>query len=116
SVSASYLGGVAIEAALQRAKVDAAEVDEVVLGQILTAGAGQNPARQAAMQAKVPQERTAYQINQLCGSGLRAVALASQAIALGDARIVVAGGLESMSPAPHCAHLRTGQQMGELKL
>jgi acetyl-CoA C-acetyltransferase len=115
SVSASYLGGVAIEAALARAKVDPADVDEVVLGQILTAGTGQNPARQAAMQAQVPQERTAYQINQLCGSGLRAVALASQAIALGDADIVVAGGQESMSQAPHCAHLRNGHKMGDVK-
>src|SRR5690554_6499363 len=115
SLAASYLGGVAIEAALQRAKVDPADVDEVVLGQILTTGTGQNPARQAAMQAKVPQEKTAYQINQLCGSGLRAVALASQAIALGDADIVVAGGQESMSQAPHCAHLRNGHKMGDVK-
>ena len=90
SVSASYLGGVAIEAALQRAKVEAGEVDEAVLGQILTAGAGQNPARQAAMQAGIPQEKTAYQINQLCGSGLRAVALGYQAILNGDSEIVVA--------------------------
>ena len=85
----------------------------VVLGQILRRRG--NPARQAAMQAQVPQERTAYQINQLCGSGLRAVALASQAIALGDADIVVAGGQESMSQAPHCAHLRNGHKMGDVK-
>jgi acetyl-CoA C-acetyltransferase len=115
SVPASYLGGVAIEAALQRAGVEAAEVDEAILGQILAAGAGQNPARQAALQAGIPQEKTAYLINQLCGSGLRSVALGSQAIKMGDSDIIVAGGQESMSQAPHAAHLRNGQKMGDLK-
>jgi acetyl-CoA C-acetyltransferase len=115
SVPASYLGTVAIKEAMSRAKVDAAEVDEAILGQILTAGAGQNPARQAAMGAGIPAEKTAYQINQLCGSGLRSVALGYQAIQLGDAGIVVAGGQESMSQAPHVAHLRNGQKMGDLK-
>ncbi|BBK34289.1 acetyl-CoA C-acetyltransferase [Stella humosa] len=112
SVPAHYLGQVAITAALERAKVDPAEVDEVVLGQILTAAAGQNPARQAAIAAGIPVERTAYGINQLCGSGLRAVALGFQAILLGDAKIVVAGGQESMSQAPHAAYLRSGVKMG----
>ncbi|BBK39364.1 acetyl-CoA acetyltransferase [Allostella sp. ATCC 35155] len=111
-VSAHYLGQVAIQAALDRAKVAPAEVDEVVMGQILTAGAGQNPARQAAIAAGIPVERTAYGINQLCGSGLRAVALGFQAIKLGDAAIVVAGGQESMSQAPHAAYLRSGVKMG----
>ncbi len=109
------LGVVAIKAALDRAGVAAEEVDEIILGQILTAGAGQNPARQAAIGAGIPVEKTAYQINQLCGSGLRAVSLGQQAIKLGDSDIVVAGGQESMSQAPHCAHLRNGQKMGDLK-
>jgi acetyl-CoA C-acetyltransferase len=116
SVPAHYLGEIAIRAALERAGVDAGEVSEVVLGQILAAGAGQNPARQAAVNAGIPVERTAYGINQLCGSGLRAVALGSQAIRLGDAGIVVAGGQESMSQAPHCLHLRNGTKMGSAEL
>ncbi|WP_022727633.1 acetyl-CoA C-acetyltransferase [Fodinicurvata sediminis] len=115
SVAASHLGSVAIGAALERAKVEGGEVDEAILGQILTAGAGQNPARQAAMEAGIPQEKTAYQINQLCGSGLRSVALGYQAIQTGDSSIVVAGGQESMSQAPHCAHLRNGHKMGDVK-
>jgi acetyl-CoA C-acetyltransferase len=116
SLPAHALGQVAIQAALQRAGVKAEEVDEVILGQILTAGAGQNPARQAAMAAGIPAERTAFGINQLCGSGLRAVALAAQQIATGDAAIVVAGGQESMTQSPHCANLRAGQKMGGLEL
>jgi acetyl-CoA C-acetyltransferase len=115
SVPASHLGAVAIAEALKRAKVEGAEVDEAVVGQILTAGAGQNPARQAAIEAGLPQEKTAYNINQLCGSGLRAVALGYQALRTGDADIVVAGGQESMSQAPHCAHLRNGHKMGDVK-
>ena len=115
SVPASYLGTVAITEAMKRAKVDAADVDEAILGQILIAGTGQNPARQAAIGAGIPVEKTAYQINQLCGSGLRSVALGYQAIQLGDSDIVVAGGQESMSQAPHCAHLRDGTKMGDLK-
>ncbi|MCM2504179.1 acetyl-CoA C-acetyltransferase [Aureimonas altamirensis] len=116
NVPAHELGAAAIGGALARAGVDAAEVDEVILGQILQAGEGQNPARQAAMKAGCPKETTAWALNQLCGSGLRAVALGMQQIALGDARIIVAGGQESMSMAPHAAHLRGGQKMGDLKL
>jgi acetyl-CoA C-acetyltransferase len=116
SVSAAYLGEVAIREAMNRAKVEGGEVTEVVLGQILTAGAGQNPARQAAVNAGIPVERTAYNINQLCGSGLRAVALGYQAIRLGDADVIVAGGQESMSQAPHCVHLRNGTKMGTTEL
>jgi len=116
SVPASYLGQVAIAEALKRAKVDAKEVTEVILGQILTAGAGQNPARQAAINAGIPAEKTAYAINQLCGSGLRAVALGYQAIKVGDSEIVVAGGQESMSQAPHCLHLRNGTKMGDAQM
>jgi len=116
SLPAHDLGKVAIAAALERAKVDPGEVDEVVLGQILAAGEGQNPARQAAMAAGIPKEKTAYGINQLCGSGLRAVALGYQAIRVGDQAIVVAGGQESMSQAPHCIHLRGGVKMGNAEL
>lgn len=112
SVPAHYLGEVAIRGALERAKVSAEEVDEVILGQILSAGEGQNPARQAALKAGIPQESTAYGINQLCGSGLRTVALGYQSILCGDASIVVAGGQESMSQAPHAVHLRNGIKMG----
>jgi acetyl-CoA C-acetyltransferase len=116
SLSAHALGSIAIQEALLRAGVAPAEVDEVVMGQILTAGQGQNPARQAAMGAGIPQEATAWGLNQLCGSGLRAVALGMQQIASGDAKIIVAGGQESMSMAPHCAHLRNGTKMGSLDL
>lgn len=112
SVAAHDLGAVAIKAALERAGVAPGEVDEVILGQILSAGQGQNPARQAAMAAGIPQEATAWGLNQLCGSGLRAVALGMQQIANGDANIIVAGGQESMSMAPHAVHLRNGVKMG----
>jgi acetyl-CoA C-acetyltransferase len=112
TLAAHVLGATAIKGALERAKVAPEEVDEVVMGQILTAGAGQNPARQAAVGAGIPYERTAYGVNQLCGSGLRTVALGYQAILTGDARIVVAGGQESMTQAPHCANLRAGVKMG----
>jgi acetyl-CoA C-acetyltransferase len=116
SLAAHDLGAIAIGEALRRAKVEAAEVDEVVMGQILAAGAGQNPARQAAMKAGIPAEKTAYGINQLCGSGLRAVALGFQAIRNGDSAIVVAGGQESMTQAPHCVQLRAGVKMGGTEL
>lgn len=113
---AHELGAAAISAVLERAGVSAAEVDEVILGQVLPAGEGQNPARQAAMKAGLPQEKTAWGMNQLCGSGLRAVALGMQQIATGDAGIIVAGGMESMSMAPHCSHLRAGVKMGDFKM
>ncbi len=116
TVPAHELGATAIKGALERAGVDAAEVDEVILGQVLQAGEGQNPARQAAMKAGVPKEATAWSVNQLCGSGLRAVALGMQQIATGDAKIIVAGGQESMSMAPHAAHLRGGTKMGDMKM
>jgi len=116
SVPAHTLGEAAIIEALSRAGVDPADVNEVIMGQILAAGAGQNPARQAAVGAGIPFEKTAYGINQLCGSGLRSVALGSQAIKLGDSTIVVAGGQESMSQAPHCVHLREGTKMGATEL
>ena len=112
---AHELGATAIKAALASAKLEPGEVDEVILGQILQAGEGQNPARQAAMKAGIPQEKTAFGLNQLCGSGLRAVAIGLQQIANGDAKIIVAGGQESMSQAPHVAHLRNGVKMGDMK-
>jgi acetyl-CoA C-acetyltransferase len=112
---AHELGATAIKAALASAKLEPGEVDEVILGQILQAGEGQNPARQAAMKASIPQEKTAFGLNQLCGSGLRAVAIGLQQIANGDAKIIVAGGQESMSQAPHVAHLRNGVKMGDMK-
>ena len=113
---AHALGAAAIKAALERAKVDPGEVDEVILGQVLSAGQGQNPARQAAMAAGVPKEKTAWGLNQLCGSGLRTVAIGMQQIANGDAEVIVAGGQESMSMAPHAAHMRAGTKMGDFKL
>ncbi|WP_298400773.1 acetyl-CoA C-acetyltransferase [Sphingobium sp.] len=113
---AHVLGQTAIIAALEQAGVAADEVDEVILGHVLTAGLGQNPARQAAVGAGIPVDRTAFAINQVCGSGLRAVALAAQAIANGDASIMVAGGQENMSLSPHAQFLRAGQKMGNLSL
>ncbi len=113
TVPAHVLGQAVIVEALRRAGVQPEEVDEVILGQILTAGQGQNPARQASIGAGLPKETTAWGVNQLCGSGLRAVALGMQQIATGDADIIVAGGQESMSMAPHCQHLRGGVKMGD---
>jgi acetyl-CoA C-acetyltransferase len=113
---AHELGIAVIDGVLSRAGVDASEVNEVILGQVLQAGEGQNPARQAAVKAGIPVEATALGINQLCGSGLRAVALGMQQIANGDADIIIAGGMESMSMAPHCAHLRGGVKMGDFKM
>ena len=116
STPAHELGRVAIEAAMAQAGITGADVSEVILGQVLTAAQGQNPARQASMAAGVPKEIPAWGVNQVCGSGLRAVALAYQAIASGDATIVVAGGQESMSLAPHAQFLRGGTKMGDLSL
>ena len=116
NVSAVDLGTAVIKAALERSGVAPDEVSEVVFGQVLTAGAGQNPARQSAIAAGIPAERTAVTVNQVCGSGLRTMAMAYQALAAGDSDIVVAGGQESMSLAPHCAHLRDGKKMGSLEM
>jgi acetyl-CoA C-acetyltransferase len=116
SVPAHTLGAAAIQAAIARAGLEPGDVDEVILGQVLTAGQGQNPARQAARTAGVPDSSTAFGINQVCGSGLRAVALASQQIRSGESAIVVAGGQESMSQSQHAAYLRAGTKMGDLGL
>ncbi|TKD21802.1 acetyl-CoA C-acetyltransferase [Rhodobacter capsulatus] len=113
---AHELGAAAIEAVVARAGIDKAEVSETILGQVLTAGQGQNPARQAHIKAGLPIESAAWSINQVCGSGLRTVALGAQHIQLGDAAIVVAGGQESMSLSPHVAHLRAGTKMGDMKM
>ena len=109
------LGAKVIEAVVDRAGIEKADVSKTILGQVLTAGQGQNPARQAHIKAGLPQEASAWSINQVCGSGLRAVALGAQHIQLGDAAIVVAGGQESMSLSPHVAHLRAGTKMGDMK-
>ena len=116
NLPAHELGKAAIQAALERAGIDGDRVNEVIMGQILNAGQGQNPARQASIAAGIPVESPAWGVNQLCGSGLRTVALGFQQIANGDAEIVVAGGQESMSMAPHCAHLRSGVKMGDFKM
>jgi len=116
NLPAHELGKTAIQAAMQRAGVEAGRVNEVIMGQILTAGQGQNPARQASIAAGIPVESPAWGVNQLCGSGLRSVALGFQQIANGDAEVVVAGGQESMSMAPHCQHLRSGVKMGSFEM
>ena len=116
SLPAHELGKIAIQAAIERAGISAADVGEVIMGQVLQAGAGQGPARQAAVNAGIPVESPAWSLNQLCGSGLRAVALGAQQIADGSAQVVIAGGQESMSQAPHAQQLRTGQKMGDLAL
>lgn len=108
------LGAAVIEAVVARAGIDKAEVEETILGQVLTAGQGQNPARQAHIKAGLAKEASAWSLNQVCGSGLRAVALGAQHVQLGDAKIIVAGGQESMSLSPHVAHLRAGQKMGDM--
>jgi len=114
SLPASKLGEIAIKGALDKAGVDPADVDEVILGHVLQAATGQGPARQAAMGAGIPKEAPAWSLNQICGSGLRAVALGYQQIAMGDAKVIVAGGQESMSQAPHAAQMRTGTKMGDV--
>ncbi|WP_020186903.1 acetyl-CoA C-acetyltransferase [Methylopila sp. 73B] len=115
SLPAHELGKIAIKAALERAGVDPGEISETILGQVLTAAQGQNPARQASIGAGIPIEAAAWGINQVCGSGLRAVALAAQAVAQGDSVFVVAGGQESMSQSAHAAHMRSGTKMGDVK-
>jgi acetyl-CoA C-acetyltransferase len=115
ALSAHELGAAAISAAIGRANLAGADVDEVILGQVLTAGEGQNPARQAARAAGIPDEKTAFGMNQVCGSGLRAVALAAQQIRTGESDVVIAGGMESMSQSQHAAFLRSGTKMGGLE-
>ena len=115
SLTAADLGAIAIGEVLKRGGVPTDAVSEVIMGQVLTAAQGQNPARQAALAAKIPVEKTAVTVNQVCGSAMRAVALGYQAIKCGDSEVVVAGGQESMSMAPHAANLRNGKKMGNLE-
>ncbi len=116
TLEAYELGKIAIQSALEDAGVPANDIDEVIMGQVLTAGVGQNPARQAAMAAGVPEEKTAFTINQVCGSGLRSMALGMQSIMTGDSDVVVAGGQESMSRSPHCMHMRDGVKFGHTQM
>ena len=115
SIPAHDLGSSVLQAVVARARIDKSEVSETILGQVLTAGQGQNPARQAHINAGLPTQAAAWSINQVCGSGLRAVAIAAQHIQLGDANIVAAGGQENMTLSPHVAHLRSGTKMGDIK-
>ena len=115
TIHAHQLGAIALQAAMSRAGVDPNDVDELIYGQVLAAGEGQNPTRQAGRAAGLPDSKTAFGINQVCGSGLRAVALAAQQIRTGESAIVAAGGMESMSLSAHAAHLRTGTKMGGLE-
>ena len=112
TIPASDLGAIVIKEVLKRANVDAGDVNEIILGQVLTAAQGQNPARQAAFKAGIPKEVPSYLVNMLCGSGLKAVGLGFQAIKCGDSKIVICGGQESMSKAPHAIHMRNGTKMG----
>jgi acetyl-CoA C-acetyltransferase len=113
---ASELGAQTLKAVMERANLSGSDVDEVILGQVLCAGDGQNPARQAAIQAGISEDKTAFLINQVCGSGLRAVAMGMQQIAMGDANVILAGGQENMSRSAHCAPLRQGQKMGDMQM
>ncbi|HRC26859.1 MAG TPA: acetyl-CoA C-acetyltransferase, partial [Alphaproteobacteria bacterium] len=115
-LSAVELGRIAVQSVLDDAKLSPSDVDDVILGQVLTAGAGQNPARQTAIAAGIPHEKTALTVNQVCGSGLRSVALGLQAIASGDSSVVVAGGQESMSQSPHCVPMRAGVKFGNVEM
>jgi acetyl-CoA C-acetyltransferase len=116
SLPAHDLGKVVIEESLRRSQLQSTDIDEVILGQVLTAATGQNPARQASINAGLAKETPAWVVNQVCGSGLRSVALAYQSIMNGDANIIIAGGQESMSQSPHCTHLRNGTKMGDNKM
>ena len=116
SLPAHDLGKIVINETIKKAGVDQSEVDEVIMGQVLAAGTGQNPARQASMNAGISKETPAWVVNQVCGSGLRSVALGYQSIKNNDANIIIAGGQESMSQSPHCMHLRNGTKMGDTQM
>ena len=116
NVSGEELGSVVISEAIKKSKIKNSEVDEIIMGQVLTGGAGQNPARQAAMRSGIPKEKPAYIVNQVCGSGIRSVASGFQSIKAGDSKIVIAGGQESMSLAPHAIHLRDGKKLGNIEM
>jgi len=110
------LGSIVISEAVKKSKIQNSEIDEIIMGQVLTGGTGQNPARQAAMKSGIPKEKPAYIVNQVCGSGIRSVASGFQSIKAGDSKIVIAGGQESMSLAPHAIHLRNGKKLGDVEM
>ncbi len=116
NIPAEELGSVVIKEVIKRSNIKSSDIDETIMGQVLTGGAGQNPARQAAMKSGIPKEKPAYIVNQVCGSGLRSIASGFQSIKLGDSKIVIAGGQESMSLAPHAIHLRDGKKIGDTEL
>ena len=116
NVKADILGSAVITSSIEKSNLKKEEIDEVIIGQVLTGGAGQNPARQAAMQSKIPKETPAYIVNQVCGSGLRSIASGFQSIKAEDSKIVIAGGQESMSLAPHAIHLRDGKKLGDIEM
>ena len=116
SASSEVLGSSVISECIKRSKIENTDIDEVIMGQVLTAGLGQNPARQAAMKAGIPKEKPAYIVNQVCGSGLRSIASGFQSIKAGDSKIVIAGGQECMSLAPHAIHLRDGKKLGDAEI
>jgi len=116
NISAHELGSEVIKSAIKFSKINSKEVDEIILGQVLTGGMGQNPARQAAIKSGIPKEKPAYVVNQVCGSGIRSVASGFQSIKSGDSKIVIAGGQENMSLAPHAIHLRDGKKLGDAAL
>ena len=116
NVPAYKLGSTAIKSAIEKSKLKSTDVDEVIMGQVLTGGAGQNPARQASMDSGIPKETPSYVVNQVCGSGLRSIASGFQSILSKNSNIVVAGGQESMSQAPHVVHLRNGKKLGDTEL
>ena len=116
NIPSEELGSVVIKEVIKRSNIKSSDIDETIMGQVLTGGAGQNPARQAAMKSGIPKEKPAYVVNQVCGSGLRSIASGFQSIKLGDSKIVIAGGQESMSLAPHAIHLRDGKKIGDTEL
>ena len=116
NVPADDLGSNVISNALKKSKLNQMDIDEIIMGQVLTGGAGQNPARQAAIKSGVPKEKPAYIVNQVCGSGIRSVASGFQSLKSGDSKIIIAGGQESMSLAPHAIHLRDGKKLGDTEL
>ncbi len=116
NVPGDELGSAVIKASIKKSKIESNEVDEVIMGQVLTGNAGQNPARQAAIKSGIPKEKPAYIVNQVCGSGLRAIASGFQSIKSGDSKIIIAGGQESMSLAPHAIHLRNGRKLGDIEM
>ena len=116
NIPGDELGSSVITDSIKKSKINSKDVDEIIMGQVLTGGAGQNPARQAAMKSGIPKEKPAYIVNQVCGSGIRSIASGFQSIKAGDSKIIIAGGQESMSLAPHAIHLRDGKKLGNIEM